>query len=1024
MASPTMSPSRRRKPLSSRLRSRQAVPDARGFSLAETLVALVIASILFLAALSMLVLDKRVYLKDDAVNETARESRSALERIEREALMAGYLVDVRTIADNGPDGTASTSDDIVGQPKIVHAGPWDLTFNADLDPAIEAVQRGGTGDTLPNGYYPVTFYTGAESIRYTLDSNDDGTVNAADRGDELEESVSQNTGLFLLRRETYGFQGGTNVGEKVPVALVRGPVNYPSGARPQPAFLYWGRFDSDAALDLWGDTGAGGGVAGNGMLEAGEIAALGPVTIEDTNGNGAIDAGEDRNADGVLARRISDLVDQVEVRLTAETTQPDKDLRDTVRSSTTTPFRYRVTTINTIIKPRNMDLAGGACGDDPEHTAGPTLTNACPDALADGKVRMDWTLSGDDGAGETDVEKYIIFRTDANGLFGPTPYDEVLKAVDNWTDDWVEMRTWPPKQYWYRPRAMDCTPRLSVGDPVAGPYPAAVGGMYAPQVEVLDVPGDDGTNLDVVLTASPDDPANTTGYGADVAAYHVYRATSDDYRCVAPVNNDAVAASGAPSYVFRDNGTNSTSALAYGTLYYYWNRTVDDSANLSPYSPRYCGRPYTGPGSPTRRGGKIANYDSNDHPMEVWFEARADNEAAGYDPSLIDYNVYKSSSSRVDITVGYPSTSLVATVRQRGTLVAVGGSGTGRVFRSLDGGATYRQRTDASAPVLQAISFGSLLDGVIVSTTGEVFWSNDGGVGWTAGTSPTTNYLTDVVHVSERIAVAAGNSGTIIRTTDGGATWVDVSSGTVYDLRGLAVRGNTILAAGRGGTVLLSTDQGETFTTLTSPAAIDLASAGITDVAGTVYLLAGTTDGLYWSNDMGGSWTFESISVSGQTINDFACVEGFVCYAISRFDDKVFRGTGPTAWTQEPVSPYRPRDVATLFGALAFVVDDNGDVHRRQVDGTWETTDFSSQPIRGIAARPEIVWQDTTTANAASGTQYFYVVTASYSQGVTALDGESLMLPDRPASDEVPDDGDPQILVDSCQNVEIAITAP
>lgn len=1025
MARSTTSRCPRRRRLSSRRPDRRE--EERGFTLSETLVALAVASILFLAALSMLALDNRVFHGQDQVLEITREARHALDQVEREVRMAGYLVDTRTIADNGPDGTASTSDDIVGQAKIVYAAPWEFIYNADLDSRIGTIIDGRAIDSVPSGYAPVTFYTGAETIRYTLDSSGDGSVTSADRGDELEETVTSNSGLYALKKYVYGDNGTTNVNPSASLAMVRGPVNYPSGARPQPLFLYWGRFDSDVALDLWGDNGAGGGTAGNGTLEAGEIAALTAVTDEDADDDSVIDSGEDRNGNGILERRVSELIDQVEIRITTETPYPDKNYTDPVRSSSTNPFRNRVVTLNTIVKPRNTDLAGGACGDDPERTTSPSLASACAGALADGKVRLSWTLSPDDGGGETDVERYVLFRTDRDNIFGPTPYDEVVKNTASWEDDWVEMRTWPPKQYWYRVRAMDCTPRLSVGDPVAGPYPALVGAMYASSIAPLDVPGDDGTNLDVVMTASPDDPSNTTGYGDDVAEYHVYRSTSDDYRCVAPVNRNAINASGQPSYTFRDNSTNSTSGLALGTLYYYWSRTVDANRVLSPYSPVYCGRPYVGPAFPLDRRWKVMPYGNSTHPVEVYFTPRADNVSAGYDPYLIDYRIYKADSSRVDISVGYPASSLVATVRQRGTLYAISGATEARSHRSLDGGDNFIHWSATMVEPDNAVSFGSFLDGVMASNAGRAFFTNDGGVTWAAATTTSANHLRDVVHYSEDVVVAVGDSGDIQVSNDRGAHFDSVASGAVTDLYGVAAAGTRIVAVGRGGTASLSTDQGRSFSLITPFTSDNLLSACGAVIGGSMTFFAGGNAQVWYSTDGGDSWNRYNLPAGATDVISLACLENGVVYAATAAN--VYRSTDAGAsWSTEPVYPAGATDIVTFGdGRIAFVADSYGRAYRRPPDGSsWSylMVDSAGEIVRGLAVRPEVAWDDTATNAAASGTTTFYVVTARYDQGVSALDGESGLLADRSPSLEVPDDNEAQVLVDSCGSIEIAATQP
>ncbi|MBP7149651.1 MAG: hypothetical protein KBD01_19155, partial [Acidobacteria bacterium] len=678
------------------MRRPERLRAGQGFSLAEVLVALAITALLFIVALSVLSIDHKLYAKGDAVLECEREARYAAEMLERDLLMTGFQVDVRTIADPGPDGTDNTDDDIVGQPQIATATPWELVVNADLDAAVDAIQDGTTGEAVPSGYAPVTFFTSAETVRYTLDSNGDGAVTADDRGDEPEETATQNPGLYLLRREVYGFNGTDNENPHGPVALVRGPATYPNGAQPVPLFLYWGEFDSDAALDLWGDTGAGGGTVGNGLLEPGEIAALTAVTDEDADNDSVIDSGEDRNGNGTLERRITQLIKRVEIHITTETPYPDPDYRDPVRSSTTTPFRYHTSTLTTEIKPRNTDLPGGACGDIPEPTSSPGVANACADAMADGKVQVTWTASDDDGTNENDIERYVLFRTDVDNIFGPTPYEEVLAGTSAWTDQWIEMRTWPPRQYWYRVRAMDCTPQLSDSDPVAGPYPAEVGASYPEYTWASDVPADDGTNVELVWTKSPDEGANTSGYGGVVDEYHVYRSTSPDYRCVAPVNDDAVAASGAATYTYMDNDTNSSSALTLGTLYYYWLRTLDDNGVLSPYSPRYCARPFVGPTFPIQRRIRVVPYASNDHPVEVYFANNPKNDNAGYNKYLIDYKIYRSDLSLVDIPTGYTSTHLEATVELQGLVWTAGGTSVARALHSINGGTNWRTYNNGS----------------------------------------------------------------------------------------------------------------------------------------------------------------------------------------------------------------------------------------------------------------------------------------------------------------------------------------
>lgn len=1000
---------------------------------------LALTALIFMAALSMLALDQQVYHKEDAVLEAEREARYVLQTLERDLLMTGYQVDVRTVADLGADGTENTDDDIVGQPNIAYAAPYEIVVNTDIDPTIDAIKDGQTGDSTPTGYDPVSFHTGAETIRYTLDSNGDGTLNDDDRGDDADEAVIDNDGLYLLHREVYGYNGTDNQNASDPVGLVRGPVTYPNGARSPVLFEYWGDFDSDAALDLWGDTGVGGGTAGNGILEPGEIAAFTAVTSEDVDGDGTLDAGEDRNGNGTLEQRISQLIKKVSVHVTTETSYPNVKYQDPYRSSSSTPFRYQVVSKNFEVEPRNVDLPGGACGDEPEPTSSLAVTNACTGYLADGKATLTWTKSPDDGNFEDDIEKYLIWRTSVHLIFGSTPHDEVASNVATWDDNWVDLRAWPPQQYWYRVRAMDCTPRLSRMDPYAGAYPPAQGPKYPERFTVIDPAGDDGTNLNVVWEPSLDDPSNTTGYGADVAEYWVIRSTSSDYRCQPAVNNSAIAASGASSYSFTDNATNSSSALTEGELYYYWLRSVDDDGNPSPFTYRQCGRPSKGPTFPRGAEIRVASYNaSTDHPVEIYFEKNPLNEAAGYDPHLIEYQIYAAPDrnadgtpdSQVDDTVGYTSGDLAGTATWKGLVWATGlGSGE-NLFHSIDGGAGWRTLDNPSAlsTDLNAIDFASRLDGVAVGPSGLVIRTKDGGVSWAGVTTPALLDLNDIVWVTDQTLVAVGGSGTIIRSEDGGATWSTVTSGVSDNLVSVAATGSTVIAVGDLGATTISTDQGATFTS-TSFTTDDLgAVCAVTESGGNVTFWAGGDEELWLSPDGGTNWSSSADPSMSGSAGDFisvACLAGGTVRALAETSGNLWiTGDAGSTWTVE-ASFTSATDVDMLDASLAWVVDQFGNIHQRDSGGTWTTYSIDGMSsLTDIAVRPEIAWEDSTTSSDATGTPYFYVVTAKYDQSDPLLDGESGLTPDRSSPPENPNDSLAQVLVDACRNFELSVVQP
>lgn len=304
----------------------------------------VITALAFLAALSLLAFDNRIYNKNDAQHETLREARYALGQVQRDLTMAGYGMDRETLG----------SDGVLGQPVIVWAGPYDLVFNADIDGtsqnAIRAIRQGHAGARLPTGYAPATFVGPAETVRYTLDSNDDGAVDESDHGDDADEQYASNSGLYALKREVWGWNGVDDRNPSATVALVRGPVKYPSDAWPEPLFQYWGYFRNHDHLDLWGDAN------GDGRLDIAEIEALTPVTGEDDeDGDGTLDPEEDRNGDNVRQVRISDLIRTIDVRITAETIFPDLQYQDSRRSGATASevFRFHSFVVGTEVMPKN-----------------------------------------------------------------------------------------------------------------------------------------------------------------------------------------------------------------------------------------------------------------------------------------------------------------------------------------------------------------------------------------------------------------------------------------------------------------------------------------------------------------------------------------------------------------------------------------------------------------------------------------------------------------------------------------------
>jgi len=245
--------------------------DQKGYTLIEMLVVTVLAAVIAGALIYILISSQRASRVAELDSQTQQNARVAIDFIARDLRSIGYDIDVAQ-----------------GQRLIVHAAPYDVVFNANIEPEPDdpnspgspaAINVASSPSTVPGGgtavYAPaMTYQSGAETVRFTFDSNGDGVVSEDDTGDDDIETSTPNPHDYALVKQVYGFTGASNGGDNEPFALLRGPDPYPDGDLPHPLFTYW--YDDDG-LDstpdvLWGDA------SGNGQLEQDEIAALGAVS--------------------------------------------------------------------------------------------------------------------------------------------------------------------------------------------------------------------------------------------------------------------------------------------------------------------------------------------------------------------------------------------------------------------------------------------------------------------------------------------------------------------------------------------------------------------------------------------------------------------------------------------------------------------------------------------------------------------------------------------------------------------------
>ncbi len=255
-----------------RKQSRKNANRQSGFSLIEFVISTVVVAAVLLV--SMLV-----------ANGMSKQMRSEHNRIGAQDNARVAIGEITRLL----RGAGSQTDASRGQNRFLFAGPFTISFNANLTPIDDAdgtglpmaIDLSLTNTSVPLGagqsYTPArSFATGAETFVLTIDSNRDGFLTSADASDD-EEEESDNPRDFVLKTYIYGSDGVANTVQTTGLALLRGPLADGNSKLPAPLFQYWLDDDNDqsTAPVLHGDTNA------NGELSQAEIASMTPVSASD-----------------------------------------------------------------------------------------------------------------------------------------------------------------------------------------------------------------------------------------------------------------------------------------------------------------------------------------------------------------------------------------------------------------------------------------------------------------------------------------------------------------------------------------------------------------------------------------------------------------------------------------------------------------------------------------------------------------------------------------------------------------------
>lgn len=214
-----------------------------GFTLVELVVTLAIFALVGAAVTIVLMTSARNKQESSAAMEAQQNARAAMDLMARDIRSAGYGTDL----DYGTP-----------QPAIAYIDSVEIIMSQNQLPFPD----NGTGPLAPLAYNPaanpkphpldgtsfappIRYRTGAELVRYTLDANNDGVVNATDLADPqgADAAATPNPDDMVLLRQVYGDSTGNvannNGGTTERVALVRKP-----GAGVPPLFTVYMRGSS------------------------------------------------------------------------------------------------------------------------------------------------------------------------------------------------------------------------------------------------------------------------------------------------------------------------------------------------------------------------------------------------------------------------------------------------------------------------------------------------------------------------------------------------------------------------------------------------------------------------------------------------------------------------------------------------------------------------------------------------------------------------------------------------------------
>lgn len=196
-------------------------PTSGGFTLVELMVTLAVLGVVMIVLSTIIYGAARSRTTTSNSLDASQLTRVAVDLIARDLRQAGYGRDYDNVG--------------LPQPPIAYIDSMQVLISANMDTTVKAYNPAGNPKPHPLSgtawQPPVKYATGAEVIRWSLDANNDGNVDASDinHANGAEARATQNPGDYMLLRQVYGDStlnaAGNNGGVAERVSLLRRPAD-------------------------------------------------------------------------------------------------------------------------------------------------------------------------------------------------------------------------------------------------------------------------------------------------------------------------------------------------------------------------------------------------------------------------------------------------------------------------------------------------------------------------------------------------------------------------------------------------------------------------------------------------------------------------------------------------------------------------------------------------------------------------------------------------------------------------------